>query len=84
MTSVEQRFSSPQARKEPVGSPITVWEYAEFSVYFEYNHVLHTVLKPSPWLFTLFSQAPASQMGTAMRGHADLAPRTNRLGRPVG
>lgn len=49
MTSVEQRFGSPQARKEPVGSPpITVWEYAEFSVYFEYNHVLHTVLKPSP------------------------------------
>ncbi|MBK8972975.1 MAG: hypothetical protein IPM37_17150 [Hahellaceae bacterium] len=49
MANVERRFGSPQGRKEPVGQPpITVWEFPEYTVYFEHNHVIHTVLKPSP------------------------------------
>lgn len=33
------------ARGEP---PISSWQYAEFTVYFEYDHVIHSVLKHRP------------------------------------
>lgn len=43
---VEQRFGSPLNRHAPVGAPpITRWDYAQFSVYFEYDHVITSVLK---------------------------------------
>lgn len=41
---VEQQFGAPVAVKGPVGQPpITRWDYPGFSVYFEYQTVLHTV-----------------------------------------
>ena len=44
---VERQYGSPQKRKAPVGEPpISRWDYADFSVYFEGNTVLHTVHKP--------------------------------------
>ncbi len=46
---VEARFGQPLARHGPVGTPsISSWEYADYLVYFEYSHVLHTVLKHRP------------------------------------
>lgn len=40
------RFGQPLATTAPIGNPpITRWEYAEFYVFFEYNHVIHSVLK---------------------------------------
>ncbi|BAO44497.1 hypothetical protein [Thiolapillus brandeum] len=46
MTEVEHRFGAPRTRHSPVGDPpITRWDYDEFSVYFEYDKVLTTVLK---------------------------------------
>ena len=43
---VESRFGSPVKRHAAVGDPpITQWEYARWSVYFEYDRVLFTVLK---------------------------------------
>ncbi len=40
------KFGPPQNRKAPVGDPpITRWEYSGFYVYFEYNLVLHSVIK---------------------------------------
>jgi len=46
-TEVERQYGSPQGRKAPVGDPpISRWDYADFSVYFEGNTVLHTVHKP--------------------------------------
>jgi len=46
MTEVERRFGSPLARKGPVGEPpISRWDYADFSVYFERDKVITSVLK---------------------------------------
>ncbi len=44
-TSVEKKFGSPQAVHGPVGDPpITKWVYSGFTVYFEYDRVIHTVI----------------------------------------
>lgn len=44
MATVEARFGAPQARHAAVGNPpITRWDYDGFSVYFEYQHVIHAV-----------------------------------------
>jgi hypothetical protein len=44
MAAVEARFGAPRARHEAVGQPpITRWDYDAFSVYFEYQHVVHAV-----------------------------------------
>jgi hypothetical protein len=42
---VEHSFGEPESRSSPVGDPpISMWKYAGWSVYFEYNLVLFTVL----------------------------------------
>jgi hypothetical protein len=44
--SVESKFGAPQAKVAPVGDPpITRWEYKDFVVFFEYDRVIHTVIK---------------------------------------
>ena len=46
MDSVEARFGTPINRMAAVGEPpITRWEYADFTVYFEYRFVIHAVRK---------------------------------------
>jgi hypothetical protein len=43
---VQQQFGDPLEWKDPVGEPpISSWEYQGFVVYFEYDRVLHSVLK---------------------------------------
>ena len=45
---VEEKFGAPENVEGPVGDPpITVWRYASFSVFFEHNRVIHTVLHRS-------------------------------------
>jgi len=45
-TDVVSRFGEPVAVNSPVGDPpISRWEYADFYVYFEYDRVIHSVLK---------------------------------------
>ena len=52
-SQVEQRFGEPSMRHAPVGGghpqrpPITRWDYPTFSVYFEHDHVVDSVLKRS-------------------------------------
>ncbi len=47
--SVKQQFGNPIDWTNPVGDPpITKWTYGEFVVYFEYDHVIHSVLKHTP------------------------------------
>ncbi len=42
---VEAAFGQPQQRHNAVGQPpITRWDYEGYSVYFEYDTVLYTVL----------------------------------------
>jgi len=42
---VEEKFGSPTEKVAPVGEPpITRWVYGNFTVYFEYDIVLHAVL----------------------------------------
>ena len=44
MTAVEMQFGAPKTRHDAVGKPpITRWDYDGFSVYFEYQHVVHAV-----------------------------------------
>jgi hypothetical protein len=44
MEKVEATFGAPTSRAAPVGQPpITRWEYPGFTVYFEHQHVIHTV-----------------------------------------
>lgn len=42
---VKNRFGEPSDLKGPVGEPpISSWRYNGFTVYFEYNRVIHSVL----------------------------------------
>ncbi|WP_228160580.1 hypothetical protein [Marinobacter bohaiensis] len=44
---VRSDYGQPQTVKGPVGDPpITQWVYDDFVVYFEYDHVIHSVKKP--------------------------------------
>ncbi|HEX6992846.1 MAG TPA: hypothetical protein VF339_01735 [Gammaproteobacteria bacterium] len=46
MARVESRFGAPITKEAPVGDPpITRWEYPDFIVYFEYEHVIHSVVR---------------------------------------
>ncbi|MET0281363.1 MAG: phosphodiesterase [Steroidobacteraceae bacterium] len=49
MAAVEARFGAPRARHAAIGQPpITRWDYENFSVYFEYQHVVHAVEAAAP------------------------------------
>ncbi len=43
---VLSRFGEPNSRRAAVGDPpIARWDYSGFSVYFEYNIVLHSLIR---------------------------------------
>lgn len=47
MASIESKFGAPESRQPAVGDPpITRWDYKEYSVYFEHEVVLFSVLHP--------------------------------------
>lgn len=54
MKQVIKRFGQPQVKHKPAGGdaprhpPITRWDYAGFSVFFEHSHVVDTVVPGSP------------------------------------
>ena len=46
--TVSSRYGQPQHKKAAVGDPpISRWDYPGYSVYFEYNIVLHTLVNKS-------------------------------------
>ncbi|MFI4920436.1 MAG: hypothetical protein ACHQAZ_02210 [Gammaproteobacteria bacterium] len=50
MANVEHIFGTPLEKQPAVGKPpITRWDYSDYVVYFEYNKVLHTVMKSGPF-----------------------------------
>ncbi len=47
--SVTQRYGKPITRHPAVGRPpISRWDYPGFSVYFEHDHVVHSVRQHTP------------------------------------
>lgn len=45
-SAVESRWGQPISKTSPVGNPpVASWEYSTFVVYFEYDHVIHSVAK---------------------------------------
>ena len=45
--TIEARFGAPIDKRPAVGNPpISSWRYKEYSVYFEYDLVLFSVLQP--------------------------------------
>ena len=47
LDKVASTWGEPESRLRPVGDPpIARWEYSDFVVYFEYQNVIHSVLKP--------------------------------------
>ncbi|MEM8983074.1 MAG: hypothetical protein AAGC71_08615 [Pseudomonadota bacterium] len=45
MASVERRYGSPDTKRAAVGEPpISRWIYAQFTVYFEHDKVVHAVI----------------------------------------
>lgn len=43
---VKQQYGEPTAKERAVGQPpISTWQYTDFDVYFEYDHVIHSVVK---------------------------------------
>ena len=44
--SVESKYGTPDAKVAAVGDPpISRWEYSSFVVFFEYDRVIHAVVK---------------------------------------
>lgn len=49
LNAVVRDFGEPKKRHPAVGEPaITRWDYVNFSVYFQGNHVLHSVKNHTP------------------------------------
>jgi hypothetical protein len=48
MQAVQAKFGAPVARHEAVGEPpISRWDYQGFTVFFEKDRVIHTVVDPA-------------------------------------
>ncbi len=46
MDKVATTWGQPNSKQNPIGDPpIARWEYSDFVVYFEYQHVIHAVQK---------------------------------------
>lgn len=63
MSQVESRYGAPNDKSGPVGQPpISTWEYPGFTVYFEHQHTIHSVVKHKPQPQTAPAPEPAAEM----------------------
>jgi hypothetical protein len=76
MKAVEAQFGAPQERHPSVGEPpITRWDYAGFSVFFDHDRVIHSVVAPAEGPPTT-TTASAATAGSATASAASAAPTT--------
>lgn len=49
MDTVRARYGEPLQASAPIGEPpITRWNYEDFSVFFEYDHAINTIVRNRP------------------------------------
>ncbi len=78
MTQVEQKFGAPATRHPAVGlPPITRWDYPDFSVFFEHDIVLHSVVPGD-------HAAPAGDDHAASAADDHAAPAADEHAAPAG
>lgn len=85
-TEVEALFGAPQHSQGPVGTPpITRWQYAAYTVIFEYDHVVHTVLKHKPKapIGGETPSEPAPESAPAEASPVQAKPSENQAAEPV-
>ena len=71
MASVLKQFGTPVQKTGPVGRPpITRWVYNDFTVVFEYKHVVHSMTVKHEGAAPTSTSAPASTSG---KGEASLS-----------
>lgn len=60
MATVTQKFGTPKTKHAAIGKPpITQWDYEQFSVYFEYSHVVHSIQRMNlPERITVITEQP--------------------------
>jgi hypothetical protein len=74
MTQVASKFGDPVTKVPAVGNPpISRWEYPGFVVYFERDHVIHSVVSGSAGAESPGAQSPASPPGPAAAAPAPAA-----------
>lgn len=62
MTGVEKQFGAPLQKLPEVGDPpITEWKYQDFTVYFEYQYVIHALINKNPAAQANPEQQPAEK-----------------------
>lgn len=72
MTAVQKQFGAPVQKTGPVGKPpITRWIYKDFTVVFEYKHVVHSMTVNQGAAAT--GSAPAAPASTSGKGEATLS-----------
>jgi len=77
MTQVASKFGTPTSKVPAVGKPpISRWEYPGFVVYFEHDHVIHSVVSDSaaPAAAEAPAAAPAPAVEAAPAPDAAAAP----------
>ena len=79
MSQVASKFGAPVSKVPAVGKPpISRWEYPGFVVYFEHDHVIHSVVAGSPP-----EAAPAASPAGVPRLHGRRRPRPGHSARII-
>jgi outer membrane protein assembly factor BamE (lipoprotein component of BamABCDE complex) len=78
MSQVASKFGAPVTKVPAVGNPpISRWEYPGFVVYFERDHVIHSVVSESAAPPPAAAPAPAESPSGADSTRAPAAPAEN-------
>lgn len=75
---VKGLYGAPQKENAAKGKPpISSWEYADFIVYFEYDHVIDSVIKP------IYHESTVTVVKEAVTQDESTAPMKRPIKKPV-